>query len=492
MQDNMRKSGILLHISQLPGPYGIGTLGENAYKFIDFLKECKQTLWQILPIGPTTYGDSPYQTFSAFAGNPYFIDLDLLVSDGLLTKEDINNNINYEINDNIIDYGALYNSRFKILRIAYNNFNKNEDFYNFLNDNKYWLDDYSKFMVLKNYHNGLDWHEWDKIYWYSNSNEVNNFINIHKDDYYYWCFIQYKFSKQFLNLKDYANKSGIKIIGDMPIYVAYDSSDVWSGHDNFLLDEDLNMKCVAGVPPDAFSETGQLWGNPIYNYEKMKNDGYSWWLKRIEMSFKYFDYLRIDHFRGFEAYWEVPYGSPDARSGKWVKGPDYDLFDTINKKFGKLNIIAEDLGVITDEVRSLLDKCGYPGMEVLQFAFDGGMDNKYLPHNHLENYVCYPGTHDNETLVQWIDNLDSDKLKFIMDYYKINNKELIYDEIIKSCLASISDTCIIMYSDWLGLGSIARLNTPNTDSGNWVYRYKISDFNEEIKEKIKKLTKFYR
>lgn len=487
----MRKSGVLLHISQLPGPYGIGSLGENAYRFVDFLRESNQKLWQILPIGPTTYGDSPYQTFSAFAGNPYFIDLDLLVSDGLLTKEDINNNINYEINDNIIDYGALYNSRFKILRIAYNRFVKNDDFYSFINENNYWLDNYAKFMTLKNFYNGKPWHEWDKVYWYSNSNEVNEFIKNNIEEYYYWCFIQYEFSKQFLNLKNYANSLGIEIIGDAPIYVAYDSSDVWSGHDNFLLDEDLNMKCVAGVPPDAFSETGQLWGNPIYNYEKMKNDGYSWWLKRIEMSFKYFDYLRIDHFRGFEAYWEIPYGSPDARSGKWVKGPDYDLFDAINKKFGKLNIIAEDLGVITDEVRSLLDKCGYPGMEVLQFAFDGGMDNKYLPHNHLENYVCYPGTHDNETLVEWIDNLDSDKLKFIMDYYKINNKELIYDEIIKSCLASVSDTCIIMYSDWLGLGSIARLNTPNTDSGNWVYRYKTSDFNEQIKEKISRLTYLY-
>ena len=297
---------------------------------------------------------------------------------------------------------------------------------------------------------------------------------------------------QFLSLKNYANSKGIKLIGDMPIYVAYDSSDVWSDQKNWLLDEDLNPRVVAGVPPDAFSETGQLWGNPIYNYEEMKKDGYDWWLKRIEISFRYFDYVRIDHFRGFESFWEIPFGDKDARGGRWVKGPDYELFQNIKNKFGKLNIIAEDLGYITPEVASLLEKCDFPGMEILEFGFDPYGDSRYAPHNHVSNCVCYPGTHDNETLKQWFSNLNNDVLSYVLDYLGIDDINKGPISMIRACLASKSDYAIIMYSDWLELDKEARFNEPNTASGNWIYRFTKDDFNDEIKNKILHLTHLYR
>ena len=375
----MRRSGVLLHVSSLPSPYGIGTFGKASFDFLRFLKEAGQTYWEMLPINPTGYGDSPYSSFSAFATNPYFIDLDLLVNDGLLTHDEINSIINYPIGDRV-DYGKLYETRFKVLRIAYNRFNKNEDFYRFI-ENNHWLEGYSSFMTLKNLFNGLPWYEWEFVYRNYFSTEVKEKIREHIDDYYFWCFTQYVADNQFMALKKYAIELGIKLIGDLPIYVNYDSSDVWCNPEYFDLDSDYVPRKISGVPPDAFSDTGQLWGNPIYNFDVMKNDGYIWWINRFKQCHHFFDIVRIDHFRGFDAYWAVPNGSETARDGKWYDGPGYELFDYVNKAIPDLMIIAEDLGVITDSVRELLDKCGYPGMRILEFGFHPDYPNNFTPFN---------------------------------------------------------------------------------------------------------------
>jgi len=488
----MRKSGILMHISSLPSKYGIGTLGKEAYNFVDFLHKSGQTYWQVLPIGQTSYGDSPYQTFSCYAGNPYFIDLDLLKEDKLLTNEELGP---LDIDVSNVDYGWIYNTRYNVLRKAFSRFIKTEDYNEFINLNKWWLNDYSLFMAIKNNQGSKDWINWEDDLKFRKLGAINKFIASNSDELDFWCFVQYKFFTQWNNLKKYANSLGVKIIGDMPIYVAYDSCDVWSDPKNWLLDENLLPKMVAGVPPDYFSETGQLWGNPIYDYERMKKDNYSFWVKRIEESFKLFDIVRIDHFRGFEAYFGIPYGDKNAIRGKWYKGPNAELFKIIEEKIGKKSIIAEDLGLLTEEVYKMLDATGYPGMRILQFAFNPNDDNNYLPHNYIRNCICYTGTHDNMTCLEWLESLTGEEKKFVYNYANILDTDSslkALDKLIRLLFASVSDTVIIPIGDYLHLGIEGRMNVPSRLGGNWSWRLSKNNLTSELSKYIYTITKTYR
>lgn len=488
----MRRSGILMHISSLPSKYGIGTLGKEAYNFVDFLNKSGQTYWQVLPIGQTSYGDSPYQTFSCYAGNPYFIDLDLLKDEGLLTTEELKS-LDIEVRN--VDYGWVYNTRYSILRRAFSRFNINSDYKDFLSQNNWWLNDYSLFMSIKNKQESKCWSEWDEVYKKRDIVAINKFMSENETEIEFWCFVQYEFFKQWNKLKEYANKNNIKIIGDMPIYVAYDSCDVWSDPNSWLLDEDLLPRMVAGVPPDYFSETGQLWGNPIYDYDKMRKDGYIFWIKRIEEAFKLFDVVRIDHFRGFEAYFGIPYGDKDAKGGKWYKGPNIELFKAIESKLGKKDIIAEDLGLLTEEVYKMLDLTGYPGMRILQFAFNPYDDNNYLPHNYKKNCICYTGTHDNMTCLEWVESLKGEEKQFVYNYANVtkedSSKNIVF-KLIRLLFASCSDTVIIPISDYLGLGIEGRMNVPSVLGGNWSWRLGKNVLTKELSDKIYLLTKTYR
>ena len=391
----MRAGGILLHISSLPGNYGIGTFGDRAYGFVDFLAKAGQKYWQVLPLGPTSHGDSPYQTFSAFAGNPYLIDLDLLVRAGLLMPEECQGL--EPKRPNRVDYAQQYQNRFPVLKATYRRFTGNAEFARFKEEQAFWLDDYALFMAIKSLKPEVDWSKWDFPYRNRSRKVLAEFIASNHDEIEFWKFVQYMFFRQWFNLKAYANAHGINIIGDMPIYVSYDSADVWAHPDQWQLDDRHRPELVAGVPPDAYSPVGQLWGNPIYDYEAMEQDGFSWWVKRIRHALTLFDVVRIDHFRGFESYWAVHAGALDARDGRWYKGPGYKLFARIRQELGAVNIIAEDLGFLTPEVHELRKACGFPGMKVLQFGFDHKADSEYAPHNHEYNAVIYSGTHDNPT-----------------------------------------------------------------------------------------------
>lgn len=490
----MRESGILFHITSLPSPYGIGTLGKEAYEFVDFLKKSGQKYWQVLPIGATSYGDSPYQSFSAFAGNPYFIDLDLLVNDGLLLKEECQE---YLDSSNKVDYSYLYNTRFSLYKKAYARFNSfsQTEFNEFKQEKAFWLDNYALFMAIKKEMNDEAWLSWPNELKKRDEKTLEEFSLKHFEEINYWKFIQYIFFKQWKKLKKYANSQNIKIIGDMPIYVALDSCDVWSDPKNWLLDEDLNPKEVAGVPPDYFSKTGQLWGNPIYNYDLMKNDGYSWWIKRIEESFKLFDVVRIDHFRGFEAYYSIPSTEKTAMNGKWVKGPGIELFNAIKEKLGKKDIIAEDLGLLTEDVYELLEKCGYPGMKVLQFGFNPDDDSEHLPHNYKKHLVCYSGTHDNMTLKEWLETISEKEFNYVCQYLGIslNSKTNdIIDNLIRILFSSVAERVMIPLTDYLHLGKEARFNTPSSLVDNWSFRIKKEDIDDDLAERILLLTKTYK
>ena len=400
-----RGSGILMHIASLPGKYGIGTFGKSAYEFCDFLEESGQKYWQILPLGQTSYGDSPYQAFSAFAGNPYFIDLDILQKKGLLSKEDYEN-VNFGEDPEVIDYGLMFTEKMKVLRKAYSNFKieGNEEFEKFVLEEEKWLDDYSLFMALKYNFNFASWNSWDEKLKKRDEECIDKYKDELKDEINYWKFIQYEFFGQWEKLKKYVNEKNIKIIGDIPIYIANDSADVWSNPEVFLLDEEtFDPIKVSGCPPDAFSETGQLWGNPIYDWDYLEETEYEWWINRIDASLKLYDVLRIDHFRGFEAYWAVPYGEKTAQNGKWVKGPGIKLFNAIKDKLGEIDIIAEDLGYLTQETLDFKKETGFPGMKIIQFAFGGDSGNPYLPHNYEKNCVAYTGTHDNDTVRGWLE-----------------------------------------------------------------------------------------
>lgn len=490
----MRASGVLLPISSLPSDYGIGTFSKEAYRFVDQLQEAGQTYWQILPLGPTGYGDSPYQSFSTFAGNPYYIDLVSLIEEGLLTREECDA-CDFGDNENYIDYEKIYFARFDILRKAYerSNIRENQDFIAFKEKNAFWLDDYALYMAIKNKFEGKAWIEWDADIRTRETKAMKAYREELKDEIVFFEFQQYTFAKQWKNLKDYANEKGIKIIGDMPIYVAFDGSDSWSNPKLFQFDEENKPIAVAGCPPDAFSETGQLWGNPLYNWDYHKKTGYKWWIQRVAYCFELYDIVRIDHFRGFDEYYSIPYGEETAVNGKWMPGPGYELFKKLNAKLGDMDIIAEDLGFLTDTVLELLKKTGYPGMKILQFAFDSREESNYIPHNYTENSIVYTGTHDNDTIRGWYGEISEEDKKFAQEY--MNNahtpEEEIHWDFIRVAMASVSKICIIPLQDYLGLGKEARINVPSTIGTNWKWRMGKEDLTDEIIEKIRYMTKLY-
>ena len=456
-----RKAGVLMHISSLPNKRGIGSFGKSAYEFVDFLEKSGLSLWQVLPMCPTSYGDSPYQSPSAVAGNPYFIDLDILIEEGLLKEQEAPV---YEIND--IDYAGIYYERFATLKKAFRRFKKAvpEDYEKFKADNAFWLDDYALFMALKEAHDMQPWYTWEPKYMHR-TGSVTKFANaaeFHK-------FLQYEFFRQWLALKEYANKKGIKIVGDMPIYVAHDSVEVWGNPKQFLLNEDLSKKVVAGVPPDYFSADGQLWGNPIYDWNYMKETNYEWWVMRMSMALKLYDVVRIDHFRAFADYYVIPAEYTNAKVGEWKPGPGMALFNVINSKLNNPAIIAEDLGELHDCVRELVRETGYPGMKIMQFAFDGDPKNDFYYTNYNTNCVAYTGTHDNDTTRGWFDSLPAhqkDLVRRTMNYYGDD----VTGEIIERLFSSAADTVIIPMQDFLDLPTSARMNTPSTLGGNWAWR----------------------
>lgn len=490
----MRASGILLPVASLPSKYGIGAFSKSAYKFIDQLRMAGQKYWQILPIGPTGFGDSPYQLFSTFAGNPYFIDLEKLTEEGLLTTEECEE-CDFGDDPRYIDYGKLYKYRFALLRKAYqrSNIDKNIKFYEFASENAYWLDDYALYMAIKDHFGGKSFIEWEEDIRLRKPEGLKKYKEKLKDDIEYHKFIQFLFSSQWSSLKTYANNNGIKIIGDIPIYVAFDSADTWANPELFQLDEDCNPIAVAGCPPDAFAPTGQLWGNPLYNWGYHKKTGYEWWIKRIAYSFKLYDVVRIDHFKGFDEYYSIPFGEKTAVNGHWEKGPGYDFFEALERQLGKLNIIAEDLGFITESTRKLLEKTRYPGMKVLEFAFDSREESDYLPHNYDRNCVVYTGTHDNDTIKGWFNSIPQEDRNFALRYLNNDGKDSdnIHWEFIRLAMQSVADICIIPIQDYLGLGSEGRINIPSTVGSNWRWRLLEGEITDELLMKIKEITLLY-
>lgn len=487
----MRKSGIIFPVFSLPSNYGIGTFGIEAYNFIDFLEKANQSYWQILPLGPTSYGDSPYQSFSTFAGNPYFIDLDLLTKDGLLKQEEINP-IDFGKDNRYIDYGKIYISRYKVLKIAFNRFNKNsKEYEEFKESNKFWIYDYALFMALKDYNGGKTWTSWNDDIRRREQEALIKYSTLLKDEIEFQMFMQFKFYEQWNILRSYAKEKGIEIIGDIPIYVAEDSSDVWSNPKLFMLDKNLIPTKVAGCPPDAFSETGQLWGNPIYNWKAHKEEKFNWWIERVKSSLGLFDIVRIDHFRGFAGYWSIPYEDETAANGKWEVGPGIELFDAIKKELGDINVIAEDLGYITEDVKRLLNYCGFPSMKVLQFAFDPKGDSEYLPHNYNKNTVVYTGTHDNDTIKGWIKSLSESEKEFCMAYTGMKNEDDTW-ALVKTAIASTAETAIIQIQDILDIGSEGRINIPSTIGLNWRWRMDKNHLTDGLANKLKSLSTLYR
>lgn len=469
----MRKSGVLLHISSLPSPYGIGTMGKDAKKFIDFLAISGQSYWQILPLSPTGYGDSPYQSFSSFAGNQYFIDLDTLCDWGLLDRSDYCD-IDWGCDSQRTDYGALYRSRNVVLKKAASGLlsQNRSDYQDFCGKAAHWLDDYALFMALKDSHGGASWNEWVPPLRFREEaalNEARQTLVSETDSY---KAVQYLFYRQWVELKSYANDKGISIIGDLPIYVAPDSCDVWAAPQLYMLDADLFPTEVAGCPPDSFTCDGQLWGNPLYNWEQHKKEDYAWWICRLAHQFELYDVLRIDHFRGFDAFYAIPYGSINAKNGVWHKGPGMELFNALKYALGEQRIIAEDLGFLNDSVRKLLSDSAYPGMKVLQFAFDSGEDSAYLPHNFSHNCVAYTGTHDNTTTVGWFDFAPESAVRKARDYLHICEGKSASKAMLYALWESVADLVIAPMQDLLELDASARMNTPSTLGGNWQWRLK--------------------
>ena len=478
------KAGILLPISSLPSKYGIGSFGKSAYEFVDFLKQTNQTVWQVLPLNPTSVGDSPYQSPCSNAGNPYFIDLDILHEEGLITEEELEKN-KHEYQT--IDYGWLFETRYKLLKKAYIRFNKNSDYYTFVDANKEWLYDYSLFMVLKLKHQYAEWTKWEREF--KDINQARKLMPIFMQDMEYWMFIQFKFYEQWNKLKLYANSNGIKIIGDIPIYVALDSVDVWKNPEEFLLEDDYQPKLVAGCPPDDFAEDGQLWGNPIYNWKQMEENNFSFWIKRLSTTFKMYDIVRIDHFRGFAGYYAIPSTDETAINGKWYEAPGIKLFNRIKEVYPESKIIAEDLGFITDDVRELLKATGFPGMKVLQFAFYTD-NSEYLPRCfETTNSVCYTATHDSDTSRSFIEEAGLDVIdRFSKETKQFKTKSKT-DKLIELALSSISNLVIIPIQDYLNLtNDEGRINTPSTKIGNWVWRIDNNYKTTKLINKIKKLS----
>ena len=492
----MRKSGILLHIASLPNDYGIGSMGREAYDFVDYLKKSGQSIWQILPLSQTSYGDSPYQSFSIYAGNPYFISLDVLAEEGLLKKSEYEN-IKWCEDPRYIDYATMYEQFYKVMKHAYRRFslqrngNVSGEYRAFLDDNK-WLHDYALFMALKDAHGGKAWSEWEKPLRLREPSAVKSAEKKYEAEMDFYIFLQFKFFQQWHKLKKYANDNGIEIIGDIPIYVSPDCADVWAQPELFELDEKRVPKRVAGVPPDYFSATGQLWGNPLYTWEEMHKTGYKWWLKRIGKSKESFDMLRIDHFRAFDTYYAIPYGHKTAENGTWEKGPGMELFIAIKIDLGDVNIIAEDLGDIFDSVKELLRDTGFPGMRVLQFGFNpDNTDNDHLPHNYPKNCCAYTGTHDNSTIMQWYREADPKSRAMARRYVKPRLFERFSAACVRVVYASPANLAIIPMQDILGLGADARMNVPSTVGGNWKWRMLPGRLTASRAEKLRSLADTY-
>lgn len=489
-----RGSGIIMHIASLPGKYGIGTFGNEAYEFGDFLKKAGQKYWQILPLGPTSYGDSPYQSFSAFAGNPYFIDFEILRKDGLLSKEDYDS-VNFGENPEDIDYGVIFIEKFKVLRKAYENFKiqNSEDAEEFEEKEAYWLEDYALYMAIKSHFDLKSWQTWDEDIRLRKPEAIEKYKKLLSDEIGFWKFLQYEFYKQWENLKSYINELDIEIVGDMPIYVAEDSADVWANPEAFLLHKKtLKPLKVAGCPPDIFSATGQLWGNPIYDWNYMEKTDYKWWVDRIRQSLNLYDVLRIDHFKGFESYWSIPYGDDTAENGEWIKGPGIKVFNAIKDELGDVNIIAEDLGTLTEETIKLRNNTGFPGMKILTFGFDSDSKNPFLPHNYEKNFIVYTGTHDNDTVRGWMETTaPKEQVKNAIEYLGLSKEEGYNWGFIRGAWSSIADIAIAQMQDFLDLGNEARINLPSTLGNNWRWRVKGSLITDDLAEKIKKLTEIY-
>lgn len=487
-----RKSGILMHISSLPSPYGIGTFGRAAYDFVDFLKASGQSYWQLLPLGPTGYGDSPYQSFSTFAGNPYFIDLELLREDGLLTQGELDR-IDWGGDPGRVDYGKIWAARYQVLRLAYRRGYPRDraQVEDFLQKTQ-WLPTYALFMALKSRFAMKSWLDWpDEDIRLKKPEAVAHYRQLLKDEIAFHIYLQYLFFQQWDALRDYIHGQGIQVIGDLPIYVAMDSADVWWEPECFQLGAGNVPVEVSGVPPDSFSEEGQLWGNPLYNYEHMRKDGFGWWLRRVEGASRLFDVIRIDHFRGMESYWAVPYGETTAKNGVWKAGPGMDLVGAITGWFPKLQFIAEDLGFLTPGVQRLLRDSGLPGMKVLEFAFDSREPSDYLPHNYPRNCVCYVGTHDNETVMEWRSRISPEDMAYAKQYLGLNEEEGFHWGVIRGGMSSVADTFIVQIQDCLGLGPEGRMNTPGTKEGNWQWRLQAGQLTEGLSKRLLELTKIY-
>ncbi|MCQ2442237.1 MAG: 4-alpha-glucanotransferase [Oscillospiraceae bacterium] len=492
-----RSAGILLPISSLPGKYGIGCFSKAAYHFIDWLKEAGQTYWQILPLGPTSYGDSPYQSFSTYAGNPYFISLEALIEEGVLTKEECDS-VDFGVSKDDIDYEKLYQGRYTLLHLAYerSDVSHDPDYQEFVANNRWWLSDYALFMAVKNRFDGKPWTEWAEDIRLRWGYALDYYRRELYFDIEFHQYLQFKFSQQWNALKAYAHKNHIKIIGDIPIYVSMDSADAWANPELFQLDENNLPSAVAGCPPDGFSATGQLWGNPLYQWDYHRSTNYDWWMSRLWYSFQLYDVVRIDHFRGFDEYFSIPYGDKTAENGHWEKGPGLELFQTMEQRLGWHPVIAEDLGYVTDSVRQLVKDSGFPGMKVLEFAFDSrdtGSANDYLPHNYIENCVVYTGTHDNETVMGWLDSILPSEQKMVRDYLfdPYTPKKELYKPFIALALRSSARTCIIPIQDYLGLDNTCRINKPSTLGINWRWRITEDQLSKDLCDELRRLAMLY-
>lgn len=479
-----------MHISSLPSKYGIGNLGAEAYAFVDFLKKAKQTYWQILPICPPGYGDSPYQAFSTFAGNPYFIDPDDLIEKGWLTREEVQA-VNWGTCAAHVDFKTMYDCRADLLHTAFCRFRHDipADFASYVEEEAWWLQEYALFMAVKSHFGDGPWTNWPLDIRLHQSEAMERYSTLLKDDIEYQYFVQYLFSRQWNALRAYAREQGIRIIGDVPIYVPLDSADVWANPDNFQLTRTRRPRCVAGCPPDGFSKNGQYWGNPIYDWDKMERDGYDWWLKRIGAAGRAFDVVRIDHFRGLSSYWSIPAGNRTARCGRWIEGPGMKLIRAIKQAYPQIDFIAEDLGFLTPEVRQLVDESGFPGMKVLEFAFDPREPSNYLPHNYTNNCICYTGTHDNETLYQWVAAVSHESERYAREYLGIDAQEDLAQAIIRAGMESKADLFVAQMQDYLHLGAEARMNEPGTlKVENWRWRATREQLTDALAAQIAALT----
>jgi len=483
-----------MHLSSLPSPHGIGSMGEPARQFADFLQQAGQACWQLLPVCPTSYGDSPYQSFSTYAGNPYFIDLDELAKEGYLERGEYEGT-DWESEPDRINYGVLYEKRYPILRKAAGRFREKppEDYERFCRENARWLDDYACFMALKDAHGGTSWMTWEEPLRSRQEQALAEVCQTCADEMEFWKICQYLFFRQWKALREYVNGRGIRIIGDLPIYVSLDSVDVWAHPELFQLDENKVPREVSGCPPDGFSADGQLWGNPLFDWDYMAGDGYSWWADRIGYLCRVYDVVRIDHFRGFDSYYAIPYGRKDAREGRWREGPGIELFRAVEEKIGRQPIIAEDLGYLTDSVRKLLADSGFPGMKVMEFAFDSrdGSGSEYLPHNFIRHCVAYTGTHDNDTILGWAASVGQEDLRRAAEYLRLSKEEGYHWGMMRALWGSVADLAIVQAQDILGLGSEARMNTPSTVGSNWQWRALPGSFTEELAGKLRHEMELY-